>query len=208
MAAAELDLRSLAGSALAAVLAAVLLAGVWYFGSSWLAERQNAYRRARGTLAHAASQFRNASDDQAVYQQYAARFRAMAERGWIGPEQRLSWIEALQRINKDLELPVLHYQIDQQRMVPLDGASFDTRNLQLYRTPMTLEIGAPHEGDVIELLERMAERGRGIAVVDHCALRRGGRSGQVRMDAGAQNVHATCSLNWYTLQLEQEERSS
>lgn len=207
MARPDFDPRQLTGSALAAVVAAALLFASFHFGSAWLEDRAADYRRARAELERAARQYRNASDDQAVYQEYAARFRAMVERGWIGPEQRLSWIETLQDVNTELKLPVLRYQIERQRAVTLNGADFDASHLRLQRTPMRLRIGALHEGDVVALLDGLAESGRGLMTTSHCSLRRTNDTGEVRFDPRRSNLDVECAVDWYTLEIEPEDAS-
>lgn len=208
MARPDFDPRQLAGSALAAGVAALLLFAAVQYGSAWLDDRAADYRRARAELDRAARQYRSASDDQAVYQEYASRFRAMVERGWIGPEQRLSWIESLQEVNTELKLPVLRYEIERQRPVTLNGADFDTSHLRLRRTPMRLRIGALHEGDVLALLGGLAEGGRGLMTTDHCSLRRTNDTGEVRFEPRQANVDVECAVDWYTLEIEPENGPS
>lgn len=208
MAKTEFDPRQIAGSAVAAAVAALLLLVAVQYGSAWLDDRAADYRRARAELERAARQYRSASDDQAVYEQYATRFRSMIERGWIGPEQRLSWIESLQQVNTELKLPVLRYEIERQRPVTLNGSDFDTSHLRLHRTPMRLRIGALHEGDLLALLNGLAADGRGLMTADHCSLRRSNDTGEVRFDPRAPNVEVECALDWYSLEIEPENGPS
>ena len=191
--------RNLAGSLTAAALGLAVLGGALYAADGWLERKERAFRQAQASLARAARQYRNASDDQAVYQQYADRFRDMGRRGWIGEEQRLSWIEALQAINGELKLPVLRYDIGQRAQVPLTRVSFDASRLHLYRTPMTLEIGALHEYDVVRLLQQLATQGAGLMDLASCSF---SQSGSIRFNPRAANIQASCALDWYTLQLD------
>lgn len=199
---ADPTLRNLAGSLIAAAVGLAVLTATMWMASDWLDERERAFNRARGELAQAANQYRNASDDQAVYREYADRFRDMSERGWIGEEGRLTWIEALQSINADLKLPTLRYEIGQRTSVAHDRASGANR-LHLYRTPMRLTIGALHEYDVVELLERLDAAGDGMLSLSGCTMQRNGR---LRFDARTANVDAACELNWYTLRLDTDEQ--
>ncbi len=199
----EVDLRPLIGPGLAALLALGLLAATWVVVGDWLQTRSDEFHRARSELAQAASRYRNASDDQQVYAEYAARFRRMRASGWIGPEQRLGWIEALQRINADLKLPTLRYDIGEQTRVE---PAMPSAHLELNRTPMTLNLDALHEGDVIELLERLQDEGQGLMSVERCSLARNGE--RVRLDADAANVRIECSLDWYTLSMQRRKNSS
>ena len=126
----------------------------------------------------------------------------MGQRGWIGEEQRLSWIEALQAINAELKLPILRYDIGQRTEVPLTRAPFDASRLHLYRTPMALEIGALHEYDVVNLLRELAGRGAGLMDLSSCRF---SQSGPIRFDPRSAKVQASCALDWYTLQLDGAE---
>jgi hypothetical protein len=199
----EVDLRPLVGPGIASLLALALLAATWVIAGDWLQTRSDDFRRARSELAQAASRYRNASDDQQVYQEYATRFRQMRASGWIGQEQRLGWIEALQRANADLRLPTLRYDIGEQNQVEPNEVS---SHLELHRTPMTLNLGALHEGDVIELLQRLQAMGQGLMSVERCGLSRNGD--RVRLDADAANVNIECSLDWYTLTMQRRKDSS
>lgn len=190
--------RRLGGSLALAAGGLALLGGTVQVVTTWLAERERAFERARGELSQAARQYRSASDDQAVYREYATRFRDMRARGWIGEERRLTWIEALRAVNDDMKLPVLRYEIGQRAPTRLDGAPGSDR-LQLYRTPMELEIGALHEYDIVELLQRVQREGAGLLALSECRFR---REGTLRFDPRATNVRARCALDWYTLELE------
>lgn len=195
---AESVVRRLGGS-LALAVAGLLVLGVTVeVAGSWLAERERAFDRARRDLSEAARRYRSASDDRAVYRQYATRFRDMRAHGWIGEERRLTWIEALRRVNGNLKLPTLRYEIGQRVPARLDGTPGGGR-LQLFRTPMQLEIGALHEYDVVELLQRLEGQGAGLLALSGCRLERGG---ELRLDPRATNVRASCALDWYTLELE------
>lgn len=198
---ADPTLRNLAGSLIAAATGLAVLGATIWIASDWLAERERAFNRARGDLARAANQYRNASDNRAVYREYADRFRAMSGRGWIGEEPRLTWIEALQSINADLKLPTLRYEIGQRTSVAYGQASSSGR-LRLYRTPMRLNIGALHEYDIVELLERLDQTGDGLLSLSSCTMTGNAR---LRFDARSANVDAACELNWYTLRLDTDE---
>ncbi len=62
--------------------------------------------------------------------------------------------------------------------------------------------GALHEYDVVELLERLDQRGDGMLSLSSCTMT---RNGKLRFDARTANVNAACELNWYTLRLNTDE---
>lgn len=205
MSAATFEWRSLRTPAFLAAAALLLLVGVAYFGQQWLAQKQQAYDRARADLARAASQYRSASNDTAVYDQYAARFRDLERSGVIGDEQRLAWIEALQEANRDLKMPTLRYEIEPRQVVPLDRADVSTGYLQLKRSTMRLELGVLHEGDVLRLLEHLAAERSAIMETESCTLTRKRAADALSFDPARANLEVSCRTHWYTLSITPEE---
>lgn len=199
----DLDLRGLTWPGLAALVAAITLLATWQWTDAWLSASEREYRQARSQLIQAANQYRDASADQAVYQRYASRFTELAETGWIGNEQRLSWIESLQAINGEMHLPTLRYDIRQQRSASLAGTRMPDR-LELRQTPMNLQIEALHERDILDLLGALREQGAGLMSVSECRLERVGSGPDIHVRPGQPNVNANCALHWYTLRMEPE----
>lgn len=200
----SIEWRELRVTAALAAAALSLLAIVLYFGSAWLAERESAYDRARSALARAASQYRSASDDTAVYDEYASRFRELEYSGMIGEERRLAWIEALQAANRDLKLPTLKYEITPRESVSLEDTDVGQRNLDLHRSTMTLQIGALHEGDVLDLLRSLAQERAGIMEAESCVFVRMKAPESLSYDPGSANLDVTCRVHWYTLEIAAE----
>lgn len=204
MAEPQIDWRTLWVPAALAAVALLLLLGTAWAALAWLDQKERDYRRARSELSRAASQYRSASDDKAVYEEYAARFRELEQNGMIGEEHRLSWIETLQTINQELKLPVLRYEISPQSDAALDGAGFDTGRFSLHRSDMTVTFGALHEGDILRLLNRLAGGAAGLMETESCSMKYSRGNGTIIHDAGSANLDVSCRLHWYTLQIEQE----
>lgn len=202
----DFDWRPLLVPAGSAIIAVTVLAGMLYVSNQWLTDVDRSYQRARADLSAAAREYRDASDDRAVYQRYASRFRERMAAGWIGPEKRLSWIEGLQATNEDLRLPRLAYDIGEQQTAELAGASLPSR-LTLYVSPMRLRVGALHEGDILSLMERLRAEGEGLMGVSYCSFDRRGDGPNVVADPQRANIDAECELHWYNLRLEPEADS-
>lgn len=183
----------------------LLLVGVAYGGSLWLEQKEREYQRTRADLSRAAGEYRSASDDTAVYERYASRFRKFERNGILGDERRLAWIEALQMANRELKLPTLRYEIEPRESVPLDRARFDTRYLQLYRSTMTLQLGALHEGDVLDLLRSLAAEQSALIETESCILDRAREAGSLSYNPRVPNLNVRCRVHWYTLGITPEE---
>ncbi|MDZ7748279.1 MAG: hypothetical protein U5K43_05120 [Halofilum sp. (in: g-proteobacteria)] len=201
MTAPELDLRPLVLPGLAVVMAAGLLGLTVALADARIEQHARALERARAGLAEASRRQREASREQALHARYAQRFRQMQRRAWIGGGRRLRWIETLQRVNGELLLPRLRYEIGARRALVPAGADLGDGRLRLYHTPMTLTLGALHEGDLLAVLDALAASGGGVPALARCGLARAPGRARTRFRAGSANLDIACVLHWYALEL-------
>jgi hypothetical protein len=161
-------------------------------------------RMDRNYQAHFA-RFRDASrrylavDDEAriIAARYPA-FRALAARGIIGAEHRLSWVEALRTAGDALDVPILEYRIEAQApWVPTQPLASDP--FEVYTSAMHLGLGLLHEADLARLLEAIERDAEGMFSVERCAFER--LAGRVGAEAALQSgqLRAECVLTWFTL---------
>ena len=68
--------------------------------------------------------YRTATQQEAVYRAHVDQYEQFTENGYIGQERRLSWIEALQDVNRELKLPVLKYDIRPRQAFELRNTDF------------------------------------------------------------------------------------
>ena len=159
------------------------------------------YLQQRARLDQVADFYRSARNDRALYSRYLAVFENLQRRGVIGDEPRLHWIEALERINQTLELPVLHYEIQPQRPLALRDSRYDTADIRLYRSPMSLDMRLFHEGDLVKLLRELRRDTSGRFALQDCKVEfLTARRARV-LDTRQPNLAARCNLEWYTLQV-------
>lgn len=125
--------------------------------------------------------------------QHFDTYRALVARGFVGDENRLAWIEAVQMANRDLRLYGLTYILAPRAAAPaaLSGG------LPLQQTRMTLKMPILIETDLPRFLDRVHATAPGVFRVDRCTLDR-------VVDAPSQlsadpTLEATCELIWYTL---------
>lgn len=169
------------------------------FASNAFWERMNRDYQAHFARFREASRRYLAVDDEAriIAARYPA-FRALAARGIIGAEHRLSWVEALRAAGDALDLPTLDYRIEAQApwvpARPLASAPFE-----IHTSAMHLDLGLLHEADLPRLLEALARDAEGLFSVERCAFER--LTGHVGPDAALQSgqLRAECVLAWFTL---------
>nr|VFJ61929.1 MAG: hypothetical protein BECKDK2373B_GA0170837_110512 [Candidatus Kentron sp. DK]VFJ70411.1 MAG: hypothetical protein BECKDK2373C_GA0170839_12612 [Candidatus Kentron sp. DK] len=137
--------------------------------------------------------------EMATTRAYLPRFRALVNSaGFIGEEQRLTWLEALRNAAWRIGLPALDYTISSRTPYRAPGFPLDTAPYQLHASEMQLTMGLLHEGDLFSLLAELDRHAVGLHDVAYCHLRRVG--GEPARDPGRANIGCECVLRWYTLE--------
>jgi hypothetical protein len=120
------------------------------------------------------------------------QYRRLAERGIIGEEQRLDWIERLATIKASRRLFDIHYDIAQQRKLD----STPTAGPVVMVSKMDLKVPLLHEGDLFNLLNDLRATPRGYFQVKKCGI---ARSAAVDRKVLAPTLTATCELDFFTI---------
>jgi len=144
----------------------------------------------------AATLFNQVETEKLEIRAFAPRFLALRQRGLIGEENRLAWIDAIRLSQQRRHLLPLTYDISAQQAmaVPLP---LSMGQYQLRGSKMQLHMDLLHEMDMLNFFDDL--RQSGYFAVQDCVLKRG-TSGAVA--AGAEpgaTLSADCSLLWLTL---------
>ena len=148
--------------------------------------------REQRALADARSRFQRAGDERDLLARYAPRYRALQVEGFVGPGQRVNWVDALRAAAEEARLPGVQYQIAAETALPLPppGAT------GLLHSPMTLEVQLLHEADLLRFLRALQARRAGVSLLEACTLERLGSAAEPpRADV---NLRAECRLSWIT----------
>lgn len=131
--------------------------------------------------------------------QHINAYHALIARGFIGEENRLAWIEAVQLANQDARLYGLTYTLSPRAAAPPTLAS----GLPLKQTRMVVNMPLLVETDLPRFLDALRVRAPGIFRVNQCHLSR-------ITDAPPQAVNqpeieAECELLWFTVTADSKE---
>ncbi|MGH8596330.1 MAG: hypothetical protein ACREXT_06700, partial [Gammaproteobacteria bacterium] len=194
---ARADWRILQGAlgvfAFSVLLALSILTVSNMFWREMLAEYQSNYTRFREVSA----KYLAVDDEERVIAEQYPKFIALYRRGVIGDEHRLSWIEALESIGEELDLPELEYTIEAQQPVATDFA-LDTRVFDVNSSVMELSLGLLHEGDLVRVLDHLDRAAEGLYTVEACDVTRQALPPTKALGLSA-NLRAECRLRWFTL---------
>jgi hypothetical protein len=184
------------------IIALLVSVGFISFSNDLLVDAESYYQRERNLLRRVARDYAATRDDRALYQQHVERFATLQQRGVIGEEHRLAWIELLKVLNRDLKLPVLRYDIEPRKSLPITDADVARDNLRVHETSMMLTLGVLHEGDLFTLERALREQAHGLFEIRGCEIKRADR---VIIEANTANLQAICKLSWYTVEIVPKE---
>ena len=121
-------------------------------------------------------------------------FYQLQERGVIGEEQRLDWVELLEAIRDTRRLLDLRYEIAPQR--PLEaGAAGD---FVFSVSSMKVQMKLLHEEDLTRLLSDLRRQAKALIRIKGCNVERLPPTVAERAGDWA-NLQADCEIDWLTL---------
>lgn len=176
------------------VLAALLLSAgsvLWSRGQAQDAEQ--ALQQQHSALNGARQQLSHSRQQQQLITTHLADYQALTARGFVGPEDRLAWIEAVQLANRDARLYGLDYRLTPRAPSPPALA----QGLLLGQTAMTLTLPLLVETDLTRFLAALKARAPGVYNVRGCRV---SRPINAPFDAAAPpQLQAECELIWFTV---------
>lgn len=128
-------------------------------------------------------------------------FKQLKDNSVIGDENRLSWVEVVQKTAQSRGMASVKYSISNQ--VLQDKKSLDKRykGIDVFKSTMSLDMKFMHEGDLFAMLNALRSHARGLSVVDRCDVELMNKSDLEELSAemARENMRAYCELSWYTL---------
>ena len=184
------------GVFLLVLLSAIVLVGSIYIYRLSLLEDSN-YSADR--LTSIQKKYQTAKNRQQLIQEYKDKFKLLKSNNIIGQEDRLNWIDSLDQIIKQEQIPYLKYDISQQKRFNDRKVLSRYPKIDVYISEMKLEMRLLHEGDLYTVINMLANNARGLFEVERCDIERSKIMQTSIVDSGTDsNFKATCSLNWYT----------
>ncbi|MGK5061321.1 hypothetical protein [Janthinobacterium sp. LB3P112] len=156
---------------------------------------------AQHTRAAAATLFNHAETEKQEIRAYEPQFLALRQRGLIGEENRLAWIDAIRHSQEQRKLLPISYDISAQQVlqVPLPMVM---GQYHLRGSRMRLQMDLLHEMDLLNLFDDL--RQAGYFAVQDCTLKRHAAAGTgngkaIATGAMAPVLGAECELLWLTV---------
>jgi hypothetical protein len=156
-------------------------------------EADERLEKAQRTRDAAYSRYAQVDNEKRDIRNFQRRFVELRQRGLVGDERRLEWLDAIRQTQDQLKLPPLSYEIEPQQVVQLE-APLDLGEFQLRGSRMRLHMELLHEVDLFNFFQNLREHS--YFAVQDCSIK---RLGVVAGTPGASTLGADCTLNWITL---------
>ena len=176
-------------------VASLLVCGVLLALSYYLIAESRELNRQVGSTARS---YKNSTTalfaNKALVEKFYGGFKEISDEGFLDKEKRLVWIETLEGTAKRLQLSSLGYQIDPQKKVGSERFAIPA-NVELFQSTLSFETSLLHEGDLVALIDDLAQVSSGLLVLEHCQI---SRKNENLLLSKEHNFTSICNLSWYT----------
>lgn len=186
------DLGEIKWSLLACLISAVIATGLINYSAGIQQQSLKELQQAQRQLNAARDQLLTAQSDLENMSSYQMEYDALVAQKVIGAEQRLDWIEGLEKIRNQNLLPDFNYNIAPQSAYS-PNPPLNAGNFTLGISPMSIQLDLLHEGQLLTFFEALNRQMPGWFLLDKCDL--------TRVD-GTQNgvmLKADCAGGWFTM---------
>jgi hypothetical protein len=166
--------------------------------------RSNASEKNARTMAEMRSwsnKIEGANRNNQILVQHEETFKKLKDNFVIGDENRLSWVEVVQKVADSRKIASVKYDIASQVLLDKNVLGSEYAGIDVFKSVMSLEMKFIHEGDLFVMLNALRREAKGLVAVDKCEVElinkdvNDGIIGQNKTD----NMRAYCELSWYTL---------
>ena len=177
------------------VCTSTLLGSAILYGSSRYAEQtQQDQDNAQRLLKEAQNRLVTARQDRENMSAYSGAYGALEEHKIIGDEQRLDWIEGLEKLRRHNLVSDFHYNIAPQKNYAAMPA-IDSGNFHIRYSEMQLHFDLLHEVQLLNFFDALRSQIKGHYQLEGCVLQRDPAD-----ENKSSRLKVECSGGWITLQ--------
>jgi hypothetical protein len=199
------DIGALGRPLLIVVVVLALCAGGVYYTNRLLAQGRTALTAAEGQLNEARKRVQQSGEERDMISTYVGPYMALAERGVVGEEHRLSWVEALRAANNQAKLYGVEYEVGAQQPYSFAGEA-QAQGIPVQQSLMKLKFGILYEDDLLGFFRALQAQNVGSFSVNQCVLERLSR--EISRPSNAPTLRAECEVAWITIPTQSPEGNS
>jgi hypothetical protein len=181
-----------------AVLAIVAIAGAGAVSWTRAQIKQAARTLAaqEGQLQEARSRFQRSGEERDLIVRFLPAYEELRSHGLIGPEERISWLEALRTANQQARMFGAEYQISTQQPYPY-AQELNATRLGMAQSLMKLNLRLAHEAELMRFFRLLEKQDAGAFDINECVMQR--VAGNTDPGVAQPNLMAECELAWITI---------
>jgi hypothetical protein len=138
-----------------------------------------------------------AADEEREIRERLVDYRKLLERGLVGEERRLDWVDRIAEIKANRKLPELKYSIEPQRTIDVPGTAPSTE-VEVLGSRLTLDMALLHEEDLLRFLTDLRRSVNAYVLVRACTLERSAAVAPADRGA-APRLRARCDIDLVTI---------
>lgn len=192
------DFRSLRWNTLALCAAVLICTIALYSSDEYVARILREQRAAQNQLNDARNRLQAAQEDQQNMMSYAEEYRTLRTFGIIGDDQRLDWMEGLEKLRQQHLVNDFRYSIAPQKnytpQPPINSGNFD-----IHYSEAKLQLELLHEGQLLDFFSALRRQIKGWYQLEGCSLQRIGNDQDTTGPHSATHIKADCAGGWITL---------
>lgn len=169
-----------------------------YTSNQYAAKTVRDRRAAQNQLNDARNRLQAAQEDQQNMASYAEEYATLKKFRVIGDDQRLDWMEGLEKIRQQRLVSDFRYTIAPQK-VYVTQAPIASGNFDIHYSETRLQLDLLHEGQLLDFFSALRTQIKGWYQLEGCTLQRIGNDENTADRGTAPRIKAECSGGWITL---------
>ncbi|MEQ1767359.1 MAG: hypothetical protein ABL859_08020 [Methylotenera sp.] len=193
----KLDWQKLQPAIIALIVVIIVVSGLIALAYNFSIQQEQAMQNQQNLLNAARQRFQSSGIEKATITEYLPKYQAIINKGFVGEERRLEWVDELRKQHQALKLFSIKYSIGLQEPYKPSFAT-NLGGFILNRSVMTLDLDMLHEEDILQLTEALSKKNKEVFMLRDCEITRLNAGGALSNQLIA-NLHAKCELDWLTL---------
>lgn len=175
----------------------VIVALLLVLAQNYSTSQEAALQTQQNLLNSARQHYQSSGLEKDTITEYLPKYQALINKGFVGEERRIEWVDELRAQHKEHKLFGIRYGISQQEGYKPTFVTY-LGGFVLHRSIMKLDLDMLHEGDILQLTESLASKNVAPFMLRDCEITRLNAVGVLSNQLIA-NLHAKCELDWLTM---------
>jgi hypothetical protein len=191
------DWRKLQTTIFVLVVVIIAVLALLALAQNFSSQQEQAMQKQQNLLNSARQRFLSSGIEKQTITEYLPQYQVLINKGLVGEERRLEWVDELRTQHQNLKLFSIKYSIGLQEAYKPRFAT-NLGGFVLNRSIMTLDLDMLHEEDILQLTEALSKKGKEVFMLRDCEITRLNAGGNLSNQL-TPNLHSKCELDWLTL---------